>query len=90
MNENIQYFLAIGMPEGMDWLWILLIALLVFGGARLPALARSLGRSVSEFKKGLNEAKDVKDETENDIKKLKDDASADAKDTAGTGESGRQ
>jgi sec-independent protein translocase protein TatA len=87
MNENVQYFLALGMPEGMDWLWILLIALLIFGGSRLPSLARSLGKSVNEFKKGLNEAKDVKDETESEVKKLKDDTT---KDVSNTGEPGKQ
>lgn len=31
---------------------ILLIALLLFGGAKLPKLARSLGEAQKEFKKG--------------------------------------
>ncbi|MEX2254385.1 MAG: twin-arginine translocase TatA/TatE family subunit [Acidimicrobiia bacterium] len=32
---------------------ILVIALLIFGGAKLPKLARSLGHAQSEFKRGL-------------------------------------
>ena len=34
---------------------ILLIALVLFGGSKLPELARSLGKSMNEFKKGVNE-----------------------------------
>ena len=35
---------------------ILVIVLILFGANRLPELARSLGSSVKEFKKGVNEA----------------------------------
>jgi TatA/E family protein of Tat protein translocase len=34
---------------------ILVIALVLFGGKKLPELARSLGKSMSEFKKGIDE-----------------------------------
>jgi sec-independent protein translocase protein TatA len=34
---------------------ILVIVLILFGAQRLPDLARSLGSSVKEFKKGVNE-----------------------------------
>ncbi len=42
----------IGMPE---LIVILIIVLLVFGASRLPELARSLGKAVNEFKKGMKE-----------------------------------
>jgi sec-independent protein translocase protein TatA len=35
---------------------ILVIALVLFGGNKLPELARSLGKSMNEFKKGINES----------------------------------
>ena len=42
----------IGLWEG---LLIVLVILLLFGASRLPALARSLGKASSEFKKGKEE-----------------------------------
>ena len=44
---------------GQELLIVLAIALLLFGATRLPKLARSLGSSVTEFKKGVSEAKDA-------------------------------
>jgi sec-independent protein translocase protein TatA len=52
--------LAFGLPGGSEWVIILIVALLIFG-SRLPSVMRSLGKSVNEFKKGIN---DVVDATE--------------------------
>jgi sec-independent protein translocase protein TatA len=35
---------------------VLLIVLLLFGGAKLPKLARSLGEASKEFKKGVDDS----------------------------------
>jgi sec-independent protein translocase protein TatA len=40
-----------------ELLIILVIVLVLFGANRLPELAKSLGSSVKEFKKGITEAK---------------------------------
>ena len=45
-------FLALWMPQGFEWVVIAVIALLLFG-KRLPEVARSMGKGVVEFKKGL-------------------------------------
>ena len=55
-----------GMFSGMHWMLIGLVALLLFGN-RLPEVARSLGRSVNEFKKGFDDIKfDVEDAARDD------------------------
>lgn len=41
-----------------DWLIILFIVLLLFGGKKLPELSRSIGKAISTFKKGLKEGED--------------------------------
>lgn len=48
---------------------ILVIALVVFGGRKLPDLARSLGRSINEFKRGVNEGLKPDDAPPKDEKK---------------------
>ena len=44
----------VSVPSGWEWIIVGLIALLLFG-SRLPHVARSLGGSLREFKKGVKE-----------------------------------
>ena len=44
--------LAIGMIGAQELVIILGILLLIFGGTRLPQLAKGLGASIREFKRG--------------------------------------
>jgi sec-independent protein translocase protein TatA len=86
MTESMQY-VAAWTPQGWEWLVILVIALLVFG-KRLPDVARSIGKSLTEFKKGIKEAEQTKDELEDDVKKVKDDVVKETKKASGIDESG--
>ncbi len=50
------------MIRGQEWLIVLLIVLLIFGARKLPELARSLGSSAKEFRKGIEEGAREDDE----------------------------
>lgn len=49
------------MPGGIEWIIILIVALLIFG-KRLPEVMKSMGKGIVEFKKGV---KGVEDDVEN-------------------------
>ncbi len=56
-----------GIEMNLGWqeiLLILLIVLLLFGARKIPELARSLGKGVKEFKKGLHEIENAGEEKE--------------------------
>ena len=42
------------------------IALLLFGGKKLPEMMRGLGEGVREFKKGVNDAKETDENSNNE------------------------
>ncbi len=50
----IPLFLGI---NGSEWLIILVIVLLLFGGKKIPELMRGLGKGVKSFKDGVEDAK---------------------------------
>ncbi len=59
-------------PLGIwELLIILVVVLLIFGPRRLPEMARGIGQSVREFRKGI---RDMKDDIETEVKK--DDVAA--------------
>jgi sec-independent protein translocase protein TatA len=50
------------MISGMEWIWVVIAVLVIFGASRLPLLGRNLGQGIKEFKKGIKEAgKDADD-----------------------------
>lgn len=48
--------IAFGTPGPFEMILILVAILLLFGAAKLPDLARALGKSLGEFKKGREES----------------------------------
>jgi sec-independent protein translocase protein TatA len=50
------------MP-GPEWIWVIVVIVVLFGASRLPAMGRNVGLGIKEFKKGVTEAgRDDKDE----------------------------
>jgi sec-independent protein translocase protein TatA len=43
------------MPSGPEWIVVLIIVLVIFGGTQVPKLARNLGKAQRDFKEGLAE-----------------------------------
>jgi len=61
---------ALGLPQGSEWFWIVLVIILLFGAKKLPELARSIGRSLGEFSRAKDEfEKEVKHAVEEEDKK---------------------
>lgn len=48
-----------GMPGGMEWVLIALVVLLLFGGKKIPELAKGLGSGIKNFKKAVKEDDEV-------------------------------
>jgi sec-independent protein translocase protein TatA len=86
MAGHLQCIAFISMPGTGEWLVILFIGLLIFG-RRLPEVARSLGKSVNEFKKGLRDFQESADDVVSDVNKIKNDVvndvASEVKDAAG-------
>ena len=84
MTEYMQY-LAFWTPGPVELIIILVIAVILFG-RRLPEIARGLGKSMTEFKKGVHEVEETKDELVNDVRKIGEDVAKETKSAAGLDE----
>ncbi len=55
-------FVFIQNVGGPEVILILVVIMLIFGASRLPKLARSLGASAKEFRKGIDEGAELESE----------------------------
>jgi sec-independent protein translocase protein TatA len=69
----------VGEIIGWEFLLVLAVIALLFGGSKLPKLAKSMGQASSEFRKGLEEGasdddeKDASASTKKAVEKPADD-----------------
>jgi sec-independent protein translocase protein TatA len=56
----------VAYSPGPEWIVVLVVLVLLFGAKKLPELARSVGKSTSEFKKGMSEGASEEDDTSDD------------------------
>jgi len=65
------------MPFGVHPLTlvvVLVVALLIFGPKKLPEMGSAIGKSIKEFRKGMNELSHPTDEAKNNVLKAPKDA----------------
>jgi sec-independent protein translocase protein TatA len=61
LGSIFPHIIAFGTPGTTELIIIFGIIILLFGASRLPSLARSMGKSIKEFKKA---SKDIREEIE--------------------------
>ena len=61
-----------GFLGGYEWIVVVLVVVLLFGGKKIPELAKGLGKGIKEFKSA---SKELKDEDEGKDSKASDDES---------------
>ena len=68
--------------RGQELLIVLVIVLIIFGARKLPDLARSLGASAKEFRKGIEEGTSDDDAADQVTETSNDDPDARTSDTS--------
>ena len=56
--HNLLTLPLISIPSGAEWIIILVVVLLLFGGKKIPELMRGIGKGVKSFKDGMKEIDD--------------------------------
>lgn len=66
--------LPIAFLSGQELIIVAIVILVLFGGTRIPALMRSLGRGAGEFQKGIDEGKKLMDQAKEEALRSEPDA----------------
>jgi sec-independent protein translocase protein TatA len=53
----------LGLPRGAEWIFILLIVILLFGPGRIGKIAGELGRGIKAFRDGLGRDKPAEEQS---------------------------
>ena len=67
-----QPLLLFSLPGGGEWIFIVLVVVLLFGAKKIPELARGLGKGIREFKDASREIKNEIDKEADEMKRLND------------------
>ncbi len=63
--------LFLGNLRSWEWVIILVVILLLFGGKKIPELMRGIGKGVKSFKQGMNEVTEEINKADSDDKTKK-------------------
>jgi sec-independent protein translocase protein TatA len=74
-----------GIPGGWELVAIVVVVLVLFGGKKIPELAKGIGKGIKDFKHAVKE-----DEKEGQKEEAKELASSDAKETPATSETKKE
>ena len=67
------------MPGYQELLVILLIVFLIFGGRKIPEIARGLGKGIREFKRAKDGAEDTKKQVSESVQDIVEGKESDKK-----------
>ena len=59
MLDSVLLLFSMG---GSEWILIVVVVLVLFGGKKIPELMRGMGRGVKEFKEGISNDESTKKE----------------------------
>ena len=58
----------LGLPGGTEWILIIAVVLLLFGGKKIPELMKGLGSGIKEFKNAAKDEQSAKTKKEEETK----------------------